>query len=593
MSSMALSAILMFTPFRWLPRMIELLTGHDEKVDRITSKLRRGRPLPQLYDNLSAGQFRLLRLFATEKDDAIRCCLQTFTAGSPDCPSYRAVSYTWGPKSSTIKPISISSQGNPLHEEPTDERRSLHSQNLFDLLNQLRSEQSDCWLWIDALCINQDDADERSHQVKIMGDIFRAANTVLVWLGPFTHSEADPYRDTTGVGLDVVHMIQRDHHRDVRSLYIGDYAHTAMNLVKGRGICALPYWRRRWIVQELLLARSVVLQVREKQFTMTALEGAVHYANESNGDTSVPQHARFGSIKHTAGVQLALHSLRVRTGMASPRLLKELLVMYKDQECQQPYDLVYAMHSLIDPKHRDHLQVDYNQSAEEYFYVVISFMHEHEDLGIEGVRIAWLLLRVIDPSLIDAFRMPFHGAGLFRPFDMEGHVFKLGSRPEQLKESGLSIGVRRNVAAMSPILPWRLQLKSASWTPEKRTRPNLASTVVSIGSQDMLFFTILGASKWGLAAMAEPQFSTEDEIWLFAHTSYAFIVLPDASGSMTVRGRAVLFNSDGTSYIGNELYPFPLPAAGNIKSTISCVKMRLTIPDLITLTTMANKAILD
>ncbi|KAK4900951.1 hypothetical protein LTR27_002134 [Elasticomyces elasticus] len=520
---------------------------------------------PHLYKSLSGRQFRLLRLSATESNNDIRCCLQTFMAGSPDCPSYRAVSYAWGPRTSTM-PICISSQGSALQGETTHECRHLRSQNLFDLLNQLRSEQSDCWLWIDALCINQDDDDERGQQVKIMSDIFSAANTVLVWLGPFTGLSTDPYFDQTGVACDVERMIQRDRHMHARLPYIKGYdsATSVSKLVEGQAICALPYWRRRWIVQELLLARSVVLQVREKQFTMAALEEAVELA--ATIGTSRPGYTekKIASVQSSSAALLALHSLGKRTGMAYPRKLKELLVMYKDQECQQPYDL----------------------SAEEHFCVVISFMHEHEDLGIEGVRIAWLLLKDKDPSLIDAFRMPS------QPLDMEARVFKLGSCPKRLEESGLSIGARRNVTAMSPILPWILHLKSGSWAPEQRTKPYLASNVFSIGPQDMLFFIIPGTTKWGLAAMAEPQFSTEDEIWLFAHTSYAFIVLPNDSGSMTVRGRAALFNSDGTRYIGSELYPYPSRTAEDIKSTAACVEMRLTIPDLITLATMTNKAFL-
>ncbi|KAK0344096.1 hypothetical protein LTR91_019692 [Friedmanniomyces endolithicus] len=537
----------------------------------------------QLYKVLSARQFQLLRLFATKKDDSIRCCLQTFTAGSPDCPSYRAVSYAWGPETSTIKPIYIGSQGDALRQEATYECRHLSSQNLFDLLDQLHRERSDSWLWIDALCINQDDTDERGQQVKIMGDIFRSANLVLAWLGPVTSCNSHSDRELT----------KRDHHTHIRVPCSVRDDSTGRS-VEGQGICALPYWKRRWIVQEVLLARSVVLQFREKQFTMAALEAAAELANK---ETSAPRYIQveIDQMRQSAGARLALHSLRKRTGMAFPRRLKELLVRYEDRECQQPYDLVFALHSLIDQKYRDKLQVNYNQSAEEYFCAVISFMHEHEDLGIEGVRIAWLLLEVLDPTSIDAFRMPSQGLGLHRPFEMRASVFKLGSRPRMLGESGLSISARPNVATMSPILPWNLQLDSGLWVPEQRTNANLATTAFSIGSQDMLFFEIPDTSQRGLAAMADPQFSSEDEVWLFAHTTYAFIVTSDPFGSMTIRGRALLLNPDGEVYNGSELYPYPHIVEG-LKSTVSSassVDMKLTIPDLITLATMAKKAILD
>ena len=40
------------------------------------------------------------------------------------------------------------------------------------------------WIWIDALCINQDDKEEKAIQVPLMGEIFSKAQSVFVWLGP-------------------------------------------------------------------------------------------------------------------------------------------------------------------------------------------------------------------------------------------------------------------------------------------------------------------------------------------------------------------------------------------------------------------------
>jgi len=424
-----------------------------------------------------------------------------------------------------------------------------------------------------------------------MGDICRSANLVLVWLDPW--ASYNSHLDTAGVQSDITRMIQRDHHTHARLPY-SVKKYDMERRVEGQGIFALPYWRRRWIVQEVLLARSVVLQVRGDQFTMAALEEVAEAAERANLKTTELQYAQaeIDLVRRSAGAQLALHSLGRRTGIAFPRRLKELLVRYEDHQCQQPYDLVFALHSLIDQDYRDQLQVNYNQSAEEYFCAVISFLHEHEGLSIEGVRIAWLLLRVLDPTSIDAFRMPSQGIGLHRPFEVRATVFKLGSRPTMLRESGLSISARPNAAAMSPILPWKLQSEWDLWIPEPRTNANLASTAFSIGPQDMLFFEMPGTSQRGLAAMVDPRFSSNDEVWLFAHTTYAFIVTSKAYKSVTIRGRALLLKPDGKVYVGNELYPYP-PVVEGLKSTASSVEMRLTIPDLITLATMANKAILD
>lgn len=40
------------------------------------------------------------------------------------------------------------------------------------------------WIWIDALCINQDDITERNHQVALMAGIYSPAGQVVIWLGP-------------------------------------------------------------------------------------------------------------------------------------------------------------------------------------------------------------------------------------------------------------------------------------------------------------------------------------------------------------------------------------------------------------------------
>ena len=59
----------------------------------------------------------------------------------------------------------------------------LSRRNLAEVLPYLRYEYRIRTLWIDAICINQQDLRERSSQVKIMGDIYRLADRVVIWLG--------------------------------------------------------------------------------------------------------------------------------------------------------------------------------------------------------------------------------------------------------------------------------------------------------------------------------------------------------------------------------------------------------------------------
>lgn len=91
------------------------------------------------------------------------------------CPEYKALSYCWGDAVSTL-PLHI--QCNAL-DFTLDITRNLHS-----ALEHLQFGYPGQLLWIDAICINQQDEAERENQVAIMQDIYSRAEEVLIWLGP-------------------------------------------------------------------------------------------------------------------------------------------------------------------------------------------------------------------------------------------------------------------------------------------------------------------------------------------------------------------------------------------------------------------------
>ena len=106
------------------------------------------------------------------RSDPLHCELEH--ARLDQHPQYEALSYVWG---------------DPTVKEPIYLGKIQFSitQNLHAALLRLRSEQKGLRLWIDAICINQCDITERNIQVSLMGDIFRAASGVTVWLGEQSH----------------------------------------------------------------------------------------------------------------------------------------------------------------------------------------------------------------------------------------------------------------------------------------------------------------------------------------------------------------------------------------------------------------------
>ncbi|KAH6687757.1 heterokaryon incompatibility protein-domain-containing protein [Plectosphaerella plurivora] len=135
------------------------------------------RPLYKPIDR-SSNSIRLLRLLKGAKhyeDDPIRC--ELFEVPLPDDDFdeayYDALSYTWGDASQTGTII-------------LDGRPTTVTANLREALRYLRETDEDRILWVDAVCINQGDSSERTHQVGKMGDIFKKAKEVIIWLGTAT-----------------------------------------------------------------------------------------------------------------------------------------------------------------------------------------------------------------------------------------------------------------------------------------------------------------------------------------------------------------------------------------------------------------------
>lgn len=118
-------------------------------------------------------EIRLLFLNAGHPQDAIVATLMVTSlnwAHEYWTPEYETLSYVWGDPLMT-RAISLNDQ--PYHI----------TENLEAALRSLRHAGRVRILWIDALCINQNDPREREHQITLMRDIFEGCASCVVWLG--------------------------------------------------------------------------------------------------------------------------------------------------------------------------------------------------------------------------------------------------------------------------------------------------------------------------------------------------------------------------------------------------------------------------
>ena len=87
--------------------------------------------------------------------------------------AYEALSYAWGEDNKNTPPYTIT-----VNQQEVKVKR-----NLYNALLHLRLEAKERSLWVDALCIDQDNFEERGHQVSLMPQIYSRASTVISWIG--------------------------------------------------------------------------------------------------------------------------------------------------------------------------------------------------------------------------------------------------------------------------------------------------------------------------------------------------------------------------------------------------------------------------
>ncbi|KAK4100880.1 heterokaryon incompatibility, partial [Parathielavia hyrcaniae] len=124
---------------------------------------------------LTEDSIRLLRVQKGWSTDDIICYLFESYPDQERGVAYKALSYTWGGL------MHMPTAGLP--KVLVDGYELELTENLYTSLGHIRCHDLDVTLWVDAICINQQDPKDKGHQVKQMGKVYAGADEVLIWLG--------------------------------------------------------------------------------------------------------------------------------------------------------------------------------------------------------------------------------------------------------------------------------------------------------------------------------------------------------------------------------------------------------------------------
>jgi hypothetical protein len=223
---------------------------------------------------LQGRRIRLLRIVPGEESDDIKVVLEEKDL---DTTRFDALSYVWGDQ--TVRKR-IFCSGRPLDVGPSLYAALRHCRQFYassiKLIKQdgskfhtetrMREEAEPNLLWVDAICINQSDADEKTHQVRMMRDIYGRAGNTIIWLGDLEPGDQDGLSFASAL---YGRLSRRKEYADRFSEPQLQYFDCAANGVPSPKhsptwhsllkIMSHAWFSRIWVVQELLVSRNPLL----------------------------------------------------------------------------------------------------------------------------------------------------------------------------------------------------------------------------------------------------------------------------------------------------------------------------------------------
>lgn len=226
---------------------------------------------------------------------------------------YRALSYTW----------KLPDTAADLVERPVapaivfNGHRLAIGCNLFDYLEQAMAlpddpDESDSSLvWIDAVCINQQDLNERSSQVAFMTDIYELASSVVVWLGRHdNHSRRAMPLIASFAQVDEKRFMHNPEANQYQTSLLTDAEFYEQNHIKPlslanwndiRSFYSRSWFHRLWTTQELVVHKSVIIECGESNLARDDVENFLAIISKRgwmrmNHEKHYAETSRYGSI---------------------------------------------------------------------------------------------------------------------------------------------------------------------------------------------------------------------------------------------------------------------------------------------------------
>ncbi|KAJ8127487.1 hypothetical protein O1611_g6149 [Lasiodiplodia mahajangana] len=275
--------------------------------------------------------------------------------------------------------------------------------NLFEILRSLRHPNTARTIWIDAICINQSDSDEKTRQVRLMRDIYSQTQKTVIYLtegdlqqrlrrSKYFLSIPPNFGGTTMDQYDLASILTEFHKHPRDS----PWSHTQLALyimlvVCTKEIVSHVWWERIWTLQEGALPPSApVIYHRGHSFTLDELETSITIWKDVGEWTREKIDYMLGQVSETPAGNGVLSTLRLAEGLSLTGL-PFLCKLHQDRKddwehsdfgsstffkflsatgtyrATNPRDKIYALESLLPRCIGKLIRIDYNEGYEKVF----------------------------------------------------------------------------------------------------------------------------------------------------------------------------------------------------------------------------------
>lgn len=320
-------------------------------------------------------------------------------------PSYEALSYCWGPPRDAGRilvrdDVSTGSSGSNLSSwSETSDGKGWHQwlparANLLSALRHLRHGSHVRNMWIDAICIDQDNVVQKGPQVAMMGILYARAASVVVWLGPAADESDRAMGLVQSWGSQVSYSVETGHLQPC-----GGFQVTGVPRDETMADQSVPlncsdedslavyhlfcrdWFDRLWIRQEVILANAKTARVQC---------GAHVVPWEVFRNAWGALHAKLTPDRGEFRTKLVLRMNHLGGLLLQRRYIhfSWIRFLFANSQCFDPRDRIYAICSMLEYKGiREAIRPDYTKSTVEVYQdAIIAHLRHNPDSDVQVLR---------------------------------------------------------------------------------------------------------------------------------------------------------------------------------------------------------------